>query len=164
VSCVLLDMARTKRTALRYTGWKAPRKRFATKAVRNSAPGTVVNKRHRYRSGTVVLREIRRFLSSDLFVRLLTISRLICGSRVLLWWVYKRLVRHTALACLKTLTCVQSMLREWPLCPKTSNLPDASGENELKLKLTWNKTALLRATTSTKGVTYFAKCYVVFGW
>ena len=28
------------------------------------------------------------------------------------------------------------MLREWPLCPKTSNLPDASEESELKFKPT----------------------------
>merc|ERR1711996_175419 len=55
-------MARTKQTARKSTGGKAPRKQLATKAARKSAPSTGgVKKPHRYRPGTVALREIRRF-------------------------------------------------------------------------------------------------------
>ncbi|KAG0445637.1 hypothetical protein HPB47_013279 [Ixodes persulcatus] len=44
------------------TGGKAPRKQLATKAARKSAPATGgVKKPHRYRPGTVALREIRRY-------------------------------------------------------------------------------------------------------
>ena len=53
-------MARTKQTARKSTGGKAPRKQLATKAARKSAPNTGgVKKPHRYRPGTVALREIR---------------------------------------------------------------------------------------------------------
>lgn len=58
-------MARTKQTARKSTGGKAPRKALATKAARKSAPGTTnVKKPHRYRPGTVALREIRRLQKS----------------------------------------------------------------------------------------------------
>ena len=54
-------MDRTKQTARKSTGGKAPRKQMATKAARKSAPGTGgIRKPHRYRPGTVALREIRR--------------------------------------------------------------------------------------------------------
>ena len=44
------DMARTKQTARKSTGGKAPRKQLATKAARKSAPATGgVKKPHRYR-------------------------------------------------------------------------------------------------------------------
>jgi hypothetical protein len=53
-------MARTKQTARKSTGGKAPRKQLATKAARKSAPTTGgVKKPHRYRPGTVALREVR---------------------------------------------------------------------------------------------------------
>ncbi|CAI0404077.1 unnamed protein product [Linum tenue] len=53
-------MARTKQTARKSTGGKAPRKQLATKAARKSAPATAgVKKPHRFRPGTVALREIR---------------------------------------------------------------------------------------------------------
>ena len=56
-----IKMARTKQTARKSTGGKAPRKQLATKAARKSAPATGgVKKPHRYRPGTVALREIRR--------------------------------------------------------------------------------------------------------
>ena len=56
-------MARTKQTARKSTGGKAPRKQLATKAARKSAPATGgVKKPHRYRPGTVALREIRRWV------------------------------------------------------------------------------------------------------
>jgi histone H3 len=60
-------MARTKQTARKSTGGKAPRKQLATKAARKSAPATGgVKKPHRYRPGTVALREIRLFEDTNL--------------------------------------------------------------------------------------------------
>jgi histone H3 len=87
-------MARTKQTARKSTGGKAPRKTLATKAARKSAPATVsflirfkllkiifqggVKKPHRYRPGTVALREIRRYQkSTELLVRKLPFQRLV---------------------------------------------------------------------------------------
>lgn len=62
-------MARTKQTARKNTGGKAPRKQLANKAARKSTHGTHapsggVKKPHRFRPGTVALREIRRFQKS----------------------------------------------------------------------------------------------------
>ncbi|KAL1270364.1 hypothetical protein QQF64_029380 [Cirrhinus molitorella] len=86
-------MARTKQTARKSTGGKAPRKQLATKAARKSAPATGgVKKPHRYRPGTVALREIRRYQkSTELLTRKCLssvwsekspkISRLICVSQ-----------------------------------------------------------------------------------
>lgn len=57
-------MARTKQTARKNTGAKAPRKQLANKAARKSTHvqgGGGVKKPHRFRPGTVALREIRRF-------------------------------------------------------------------------------------------------------
>src|SRR5258705_10847174 len=72
-------MARTKQTARKSTGGKAPRKQLATKAARKSAPATGgVKKPHRYRPGTVALREIRRFQkSTELLIRKLPFQRLV---------------------------------------------------------------------------------------
>ncbi|KAK6120800.1 hypothetical protein DH2020_045463 [Rehmannia glutinosa] len=59
-------MARTKQTARKSTGGKAPRKQLATKAARKSAPATGgVKKPHRFRPGTVALREIQIHRASD---------------------------------------------------------------------------------------------------
>ncbi|GFX90992.1 histone H3, embryonic, partial [Trichonephila clavipes] len=54
----------------KYQG-KDPRKHLATKAARKSAPVTGgVQKPHRYRPGTVALREIRRYQkSTELLIR-----------------------------------------------------------------------------------------------
>lgn len=57
-------MARTKQTARKNTGAKAPRKQLAHKAVRkttHTASTGGVKKAHRFRPGTVALREIRKF-------------------------------------------------------------------------------------------------------
>ena len=74
-------MARTKQTARKHTvtGSKAPRKQLGNKAARKSAPVTSgVKKPHRYRPGTVALREIRRFQkSTDLLIRKLPFQRLV---------------------------------------------------------------------------------------
>ena len=72
-------MARTKQTARKSTGGKAPRKQLATKAARHSAPATgYVKKPHRYRPGTVAIREIRRYQkSTELLIRKLPFQRLV---------------------------------------------------------------------------------------
>lgn len=73
-------MARTKQTARKSTGGKAPRKQLASKAARKSAPSTGgVKKPHRYKPGTVALREIRRYQkSTELLIRKLPFQRLVC--------------------------------------------------------------------------------------
>ena len=75
-------MARTKQTARKSTGGKAPRVQLNTKAARAAAPrsggvatkatraaarasrGGVAKKPHRYRPGTVAIREIRKYQNS----------------------------------------------------------------------------------------------------
>ncbi|KAK4686860.1 histone H3, partial [Tremellales sp. Uapishka_1] len=69
-------------TARKSTGGKAPRKQLATKAARKSAPQNAntggVKKPHRYRPGTVALREIRRYQkSTELLIRKLPFQRLV---------------------------------------------------------------------------------------
>ena len=61
------------------TGGKAPRKALATKAARKSAPATGgVKKPHRYRPGTVALREIRKYQkSTELLIPKLPFQRLV---------------------------------------------------------------------------------------
>ena len=72
-------MARTKQTARKSTGGKAPRKQLATKAARKSAPATGgVKKPHRFRPGTVALREIRRYQkTTELLLRKAPFQRLV---------------------------------------------------------------------------------------
>ena len=67
------------KAARKSTGGKAPRKQLATKAARKSAPSTGgVKKPHRYRPGTVALREIRRYQkSTELLIRKLPFQRLV---------------------------------------------------------------------------------------
>lgn len=68
-------MARTKQTARRSTGGIAPRKQLATKKVPRIA---LVKKPHRYRPGTVALREIRKYQkSTELLIRKLPFQRLV---------------------------------------------------------------------------------------
>ena len=75
----LFVMARTKQSPSFYNGGKAPRKQLAIKAARKIAPTTGgVKKPHRYRPGTVALREIRRYQkSTDLLIRKLPFQRLV---------------------------------------------------------------------------------------
>jgi histone H3 len=75
-------MARTKQTARKSTGGKAPRKQLATKAKKSTAGKAPaaggVKKPHRYRPGTVALREIRRYQkSTELLIRKLPFQRLV---------------------------------------------------------------------------------------
>ncbi|XP_037833468.1 histone H3-like [Kryptolebias marmoratus] len=72
-------MARTKQTACKSTGGKAPRKQLATKAAHKSAPATSgVKKPHHYRLGTVALREIHHHQKfTKLFIRKLPFQHLV---------------------------------------------------------------------------------------
>ena len=71
-------MARTKQTARKSTGGKLPRKQLATKAARKSRGWGGIKKIHRYRPGTVALREIRRYQkSTDVLIRKLPFQRLV---------------------------------------------------------------------------------------
>ena len=69
-------MARTKHTARKHTAAKQPRKHIASKSAKKSAGG--VKRAHRFRPGTVALREIRRFQkSTELLIRKLPFQRLV---------------------------------------------------------------------------------------
>jgi len=75
-------MARTKQTARKSTGGKAPRKQVASKAARKTAATATstsgLKKPHRFRPGTVALREIRRYQkSTELLIRKLPFQRLV---------------------------------------------------------------------------------------
>ena len=75
-------MARTKQTARKSTGGKPPVFRLRTQAARARGKGLYptggVKKPHRYRPGTVALREIRRYQkSTDLLIRKLPFQRLV---------------------------------------------------------------------------------------
>lgn len=79
-------MARTKQTAAKSSGGPVPRsakavpvRMLATKAARKSAPTKEkLSKPHRYRPGTVALREIRRYQkSTELLIRKLPFQRLV---------------------------------------------------------------------------------------
>uniref|UniRef100_A0A8C6TYL0 Core Histone H2A/H2B/H3 domain-containing protein n=1 Tax=Neogobius melanostomus TaxID=47308 RepID=A0A8C6TYL0_9GOBI len=137
-------MARTKQTARKSTGGKAPRKQLATKAARKSAPATGgVKKPHRYRPGTVALREIRRYQkSTELLIRKLPFQRLVRE----IAQDFKTDLRFQSSAVMalqeaseaylvglsRTPTCAPSTPRESPSCPKTSSWPDASAERGLR--------------------------------
>jgi histone H3 len=72
-------MARTKQTARKSTGGKAPRKQLASKAARKATPAREgAKKSRRYRPGTVALREIRRYQkSTDLLIKKAPFQRLV---------------------------------------------------------------------------------------
>ena len=75
-------MAKTKQTARKHVAYagKAPRKQLlAAKAARKSAPlPSNIKKAHRYRPGTVALREIKRYQkSTELLIRKLPFQRLV---------------------------------------------------------------------------------------
>jgi len=71
-------MARTKQTARKSTGGKAPRKVASKSAKKSSLGAGGVKKPHRFRPGTVALREIRRYQkSTELLLRKLPFQRLV---------------------------------------------------------------------------------------
>ncbi len=68
-------MARTKQTARKSTGGKAPKKQIVSRKI---PPTAGIKKPHRYRPGTVALREIRRFQkSTELLIGKLPFQRLV---------------------------------------------------------------------------------------
>ena len=106
-------MARTKQTARKSTGGKAPRKELATKGVatraaRRSAPATGVKKPHRYRPGTVALREIRRYQkTTELLIRKTPFQRLF---RKILQDKTKKVERCTGSSLLATQEAAEAYL------------------------------------------------------
>jgi histone H3/H4 len=72
-------MARTKTTARKSSaGMKKPRKQMTSKTARKSASAGGVKKPHRYRPGTVALREIKKYQkSTDLLIRKLPFQRVV---------------------------------------------------------------------------------------
>ena len=76
---IVILTSMTKQTARKSTGGKVPRKQLATKAARAMAPTAGgVKKPHRYRPGTVALREIRKYQkSTELLIRKLPFQRLV---------------------------------------------------------------------------------------
>ena len=72
-------MARTKQTARKSTGGKVPRKKLAVKTGGEvNADGSSIKKPHRFRPGTVALREIRRYQkTTELLIRKLPFQRLV---------------------------------------------------------------------------------------
>ena len=72
-------MARTKQTARKSTGGKAPRKQLTTKVARKTAPATGgLKKPHRFKPGTVALREVRRYQkSTEVLTRKLPFQRMV---------------------------------------------------------------------------------------
>ena len=79
VCCLFLLRILTLPSLFYPSSFRAPRKQLATKAARKNAPATGgVKKPHRYRPGTVALREIRRYQkSTELLIRKLPFQRLV---------------------------------------------------------------------------------------
>ena len=72
-------MARTKQTARKSTGSKVPKQQIVEKIAKKSTISSIeLKKSHRYRPGTVALREIRRLQkSTELLIRKLPFQRLV---------------------------------------------------------------------------------------
>ncbi|XP_074360414.1 histone H3.3-like isoform X2 [Apium graveolens] len=72
-------MARTKQTARKSSGGKVPGKQLTHKVARMRAPTTgAYRKPHRYRPGTVALREIRKYQkTTELLILKLPFQRLV---------------------------------------------------------------------------------------
>eukprot|EP01133_Synstelium_polycarpum_P010771 gene10771-12547_t len=71
-------MARTKQTARKSTGAKVPRKHLSAKSASKYPANSGLKKTHRFRPGTVALREIRRYQkTSELLIKKLPFQRLV---------------------------------------------------------------------------------------
>uniref|UniRef100_A0A7S3II07 Core Histone H2A/H2B/H3 domain-containing protein n=1 Tax=Strombidium inclinatum TaxID=197538 RepID=A0A7S3II07_9SPIT len=73
-------MARTKHTARKATGAKHPRKAVSVKSSNAKGPAHTggIKRTHRFRPGTVALRDIRRYQkSTELLIRKLPFQRLV---------------------------------------------------------------------------------------
>ena len=101
-------------------------------------------KPHRYRAGTVALKDIRHYQGSTaLLIRKLPFQRVVreiaqdiktdCGSSQQRYCVSRRQQRRTLLDCLMMPTCVPSTPGELPSCQETSNWQDESGESVRKV-------------------------------
>jgi histone H3 len=148
-------MARVKQTAHKTIGGKGHRFTMLSKYARVQAeqrqqatlakaartarggcrgrPRGGVKKPHRYRPGTVALREIRRFQkTTDLLIRKAPFQRVVHeitqnlfphkDLRFFRAWLSspsKRPQRHIWLACLRTLTCVHCMQNVLQSCQET---------------------------------------------
>ena len=108
-------MARTKQTARKSTGGKAPRKQLVAKAARKSAPSTGgVKKPHRYRPGTVALREIHRYQkSTELLIRKLSVSN---PSHVIIHAGTNNLPTDSVRECAKHVEVLAKCIRKIPRC------------------------------------------------
>ncbi|KAH6936932.1 hypothetical protein HPB50_024151 [Hyalomma asiaticum] len=140
-------MARTKetvQTARKSTGGKAPRKQLAVKRLRKLMPesgGFGIKRPHRFRPGTVALREIRRYQkSTELLIRKLPFQRLV---REIAQDMHVNLRFQTSafLPCRKpakptwspyskTPTCAPFTASVSLSCPRTFSLLDESAVNE----------------------------------
>jgi hypothetical protein len=134
-------MARTKQTARKSTGGKAPRKQLATKAARKSAP--VASRNH------IVIVPVQWLFAKSVAtrnqlncwsancpsnvwsVRSLKISRPICVSRALLLWPCRKPAKLIWLDYSKIPTCAPSTPRDSPSCQRTSNWLVVSEANAL---------------------------------
>ena len=94
-------MARTKQTARKSTGGKAPMYQLAPRAARKIAPCVGgVKKPHRYRPGTVALREIRRYQKgTELLIRKLPFQRLL--KEIVRSFNLELRLQSTAILCLQ---------------------------------------------------------------
>jgi len=73
-------MARTKTTARKSAAVKTPKKKSTLSSAKKTAPPATggVKKAHRYRPGTVALREIRKYQkTTDLLIRKLPFQRIV---------------------------------------------------------------------------------------
>ena len=85
-------MTRTKHTARKSTGGKAPLKAVASKgtARKRQPEAAGIKKPHRFRPGTVALREIRRYQkSTDLLIRKMPFQRLVREIAQGLWHTHE---------------------------------------------------------------------------
>ena len=127
-------MARTKQTARKQAtpAGKAPRKQVGNKAARKSAPAMGgIKKPHRYRPGTVALREIRRYQkSTELLIRKLPFQRLVreVAQQFKSDLRFQSPLNHILLDYSKTPISAPSMLKELPSCQKISNSLEESEE------------------------------------
>merc|ERR1712000_260690 len=118
-----IKMARTKQTARKSTGGKAPRKQLASKAARKSAPSTGgVKKPHRYKPES--------FPSSVWSVKSPKTSSPTFASSPLPSVLFKSPLRPTSSLSLTTPTSAPSTPSVSPSSPRTSSLLVVSVAND----------------------------------
>ena len=134
-----VKMARTKQQVRKSTGAKVPRKQLATKAAMKTKV-QAVKKPHRFRPGTVALREIRRYQkSTELLIRKMPIQRLVCEVAQ----GFKTDLRFQASAVM----ALQEASESWMVgLFEDSNLCAIHAKTSGKHFATQNKSALFRAT------------------